>query len=673
MTTLQHLFFPLVFLILLVHPVFSQQSSAEDETLAVIGLQDARVADPGEWESLLASPSAKVRARVALAVGSLQVPGMAVKVVPLLADPDPVVRKNAAFAIGQSGDAVVLPLLLKSLGEEKNPGVAREIAEAVGKLGGEADLDSLVASGASPRAIAWGVMRFGIRGVATEASFRFIAENAKNPKLAYPIAYTLGRLAEIPASMEKAVRRLVRSSSAEVRMNAVLAAAGFHDSTVVGALVVPRLRDRDWRVRVNALRAIGKADAGLAAKTVKLLLAKLKDKNHNVAVTAVRTFPNVIDRDDPVAAAVRKELEAILHSKKSETLRGEAGVALARIFGPDAFGVVMREARATGEHLRARLSEALGYIPLRRIVQELYALDPYDSSLVVRLGILKGIQHGLPYVDDDSRDLAIAFCFKMTRTGDVALTATAAEVLADTNIAVKRHREIARYLAGLLPGLHAPDDIEAITAICSTLGTLKRPEAIDALKGKLAEPNHVVQEAAVQALRGIDPDIDVESLTLAPAEHEMPAEIKERIAKLGKRVRLRIKTNKGSITVELFPDAAPVTVARILELVEKKFYDGLTFHRVVPNFVVQGGDPLGNGWGGPGWTMRSEFSTRRFERGSVGIASAGKDTEGCQFFITHCATPHLDGRYTNFGKVVRGMRVVDKLEVGDKIVSVRKL
>ena len=673
MTTLQRLVFSCVLFISFVHPVLSQKTSAREELLAVIALQDARVTDPGRWESLLASPSAKVRARAALAAGSVQDSALAVRVAGLLSDPDPVVRKNAAFAVGQSGVATLSPLLLTRLGEEKKPAVVREMAEAVGKLGNGVDLDSLVASGAGPRAIAWGVMRFGIRGIATEASFRFLAENAKNPKLGYPVAYTLGRLPEIPGSMEKAVRRLIRSSSAEVRMNAVLAAGKLRDSSLIETLVVPRLRDRDWRVRVNAVRSIGKAGAALSGKSMKAFLAKLKDKNLNVAVTAVRTLPDVIDKDDSVAAVVRSELERILHSKKSETLRGEAGVALARIFGPDAFGVVMRETRATGERLRARLSEALGYIPLRRIVQELYALDPGDSSLVVRIGVLKGIRHGLPYVDDDSRDLAIAFCFKMTRTGDVALTATAAEVLADTNIAVKRHREIARYLAGLLPGLHAPDDIEAITAICSTLGKLERPEAVDALKGKLAEPDHVVQEAAIQALQGIDPDIDVESMTLAPAVHEMPAEVRERVAKLGRRERIRIKTDKGAITVELYPDAAPVTVARILELVEKKFYDGLEFHRVVPNFVVQGGDPLGNGWGGPGWTMRSEFSTRRFERGSVGIASAGKDTEGCQLFITHCATPHLDGRYTNFGKVVRGMKVVDRLEVGDRILSVKRL
>jgi cyclophilin family peptidyl-prolyl cis-trans isomerase len=100
------------------------------------------------------------------------------------------------------------------------------------------------------------------------------------------------------------------------------------------------------------------------------------------------------------------------------------------------------------------------------------------------------------------------------------------------------------------------------------------------------------------------------------------------------------------------------------------FYNGLTFHRVVPNFVVQGGDPRGDGWGGPGYSIRSELGTARYERGTVGMASSGKDTEGCQFFITHSAQPHLDGRYTIFAVVERGMDVVDALQIGDRILSV---
>lgn len=106
---------------------------------------------------------------------------------------------------------------------------------------------------------------------------------------------------------------------------------------------------------------------------------------------------------------------------------------------------------------------------------------------------------------------------------------------------------------------------------------------------------------------------------------------------------------------------------------QRGFYRGLQFHRVVSNFVVQGGDPRGDGWGGPGYSLRSEFSPLSYETGTVGIASAGKDTEGSQFFITHSPQPHLDGRYTVIGRVVEGMDVVDKLQVGDRMFDFKVL
>jgi cyclophilin family peptidyl-prolyl cis-trans isomerase len=129
-------------------------------------------------------------------------------------------------------------------------------------------------------------------------------------------------------------------------------------------------------------------------------------------------------------------------------------------------------------------------------------------------------------------------------------------------------------------------------------------------------------------------------------------------------------TNKGLIKLQLLKEDAPFTVLSFVKLVRKGFYKGLTFHRVIPNFVVQGGDPRGDGWGGPGYAIRSEFSLVNFERGMVGIASAGKDTEGCQFFITHSPAPHLDGRYTIFAKVVEGQDVVDRIQAGDTITDI---
>ncbi len=135
----------------------------------------------------------------------------------------------------------------------------------------------------------------------------------------------------------------------------------------------------------------------------------------------------------------------------------------------------------------------------------------------------------------------------------------------------------------------------------------------------------------------------------------------------------KIVTEKGAITIALKPEYAPITVGNFVILVENNFYDGIKFHRVVPNFVIQAGDTSGTGWGGPGYEIVSEFSPRPFLKGAVGMASAGKDTEGSQWFIMHSDYPHLNGRYTNWAEVVNGMDVVDIIDEGDKIISIKLL
>ncbi|MFT5156086.1 MAG: cyclophilin family peptidyl-prolyl cis-trans isomerase [Bacteroidia bacterium] len=138
--------------------------------------------------------------------------------------------------------------------------------------------------------------------------------------------------------------------------------------------------------------------------------------------------------------------------------------------------------------------------------------------------------------------------------------------------------------------------------------------------------------------------------------------------------RIEIQTTKGIIKAHLFVNAAPGSVSNFLKLVEDSFYDAKYFHRVVANFVIQGGCPRGDGWGSLDWSQRSEFSNyEAYTPGTIGLASSGNDTEGVQFFITHTNTPHLDGRYTIFGRVYEGMDVVNSIAVGDQILTIRKI
>ena len=136
--------------------------------------------------------------------------------------------------------------------------------------------------------------------------------------------------------------------------------------------------------------------------------------------------------------------------------------------------------------------------------------------------------------------------------------------------------------------------------------------------------------------------------------------------------KVTIETDKGSINLDLFPEFAPVTVNNFISLANDGFYDGVSFHRVISNFMIQGGDPTGTGMGGPGYNFKDEFSGNplKHETGSLSMANAGPGTNGSQFFITHAPQPHLNGKHTVFGKVTSGQDVVDSIAQGDVMLKV---
>ena len=138
-----------------------------------------------------------------------------------------------------------------------------------------------------------------------------------------------------------------------------------------------------------------------------------------------------------------------------------------------------------------------------------------------------------------------------------------------------------------------------------------------------------------------------------------------------KSIEATIETHEGKIVLELNFKEAPNTVANFVDLASKGFYDGLTFHRVIPGFMIQGGDPEGNGSGGPGYTIDNEANSLKHETGVISMANRGPDTNGSQFFITQMSQPHLDGKHTVFGKVISGQDVVCRIEPNDPIINIK--
>jgi cyclophilin family peptidyl-prolyl cis-trans isomerase len=183
----------------------------------------------------------------------------------------------------------------------------------------------------------------------------------------------------------------------------------------------------------------------------------------------------------------------------------------------------------------------------------------------------------------------------------------------------------------------------------------------------LGDADWAVRRRAAELLREVDAGADVSGIRPAPTPREAGGYRGSWLVAPPYSPQAYIETSKGNIQIELAVLDAPLTVDNFVTLARRGYFDGLTFHRVVPNFVVQGGDPRSDGEGGPGYTIRDELNPLPYLRGTVGMALDWADTGGSQFFITHGPQPHLDARYTVFGRVVAGQDVVDRLGQGDRI------
>jgi cyclophilin family peptidyl-prolyl cis-trans isomerase len=214
---------------------------------------------------------------------------------------------------------------------------------------------------------------------------------------------------------------------------------------------------------------------------------------------------------------------------------------------------------------------------------------------------------------------------------------------------------------------------DARIAILEAADKLKHPLSVLALADETGDQDYVVRLKAAELLRQSNIDAGPLRLSVGKARTGHDRAYWQRMAQLmavAKNPIAIIRTKKGEIRIELYAADAPMTVDNFMQLARSGFYNGLPFMRVVPNFVIQGGDPRGDQNGGPGYQIRDEINLRRYETGTVGMALSGKDTGGSQFFITHSPQPHLDGGYTVFGQVTEGMDVVSRIARGDRIERV---
>jgi peptidylprolyl isomerase len=683
-------------------PVLLLGQKLSDPEREILTLQDQRSLGGGKLVTYLANPDPHLRVRALIAMANIQDTSTSASMASLLNDPESRVRAAAAFALGQTGPTRFQDSLLNRLSVESDSTVQCRILEALGKIGNESDLDAVteyksVGENACVSAgQALSVARFALRGFKNEQSIWFCFEKLSNssPEVRWKALFALWRsaphgLIEIEIAKRDSLLAVVaKDPNLDVRINLVTL-LGRSRSTYAAELVQSMQADDranpNWEVEVQLVRAIA-AFAAFAPEKMNDLMEYLASPNDHVKIATLQALSGLTKQTVEASAdtaSLRQEILRLATTKNpsAELVRGEAIVALAKLF-PDEFSHknFMGEKDLTIRE-KTKIIEALSYIPSGRSLSiTLFALD--DANVRVAMAAWDFIRRFLTTSTldkmrsnnqewGDARSILYRKTLNALKRKDMAITQLVSNALADTAyFGMFREANLADSLILALRDAYAllasPDDVEAMQAAAGAMGSIKDPRFVAMLEKALNDPDKTVATTAAVALRqitGTDYSSKIPQSTKA-VHFDYDWSALESLSPTAKAV---IKTNKGTVTLQLLKDDAPFTVLTFVKLVWKNFYNGLSFHRVVPNFVIQGGDPRGDGWGGPGFAIRSEFSFAPFARGAVGIASAGKDTEGCQFFITHQPAPNLDGRYTVFALVMTGQDVVDRIQIGDTI------
>ena len=615
-------------------------------------------------------PKADIRARAAFALASVQTRAALPSLLRLLRDPAPQVRADVAFALGQIADSSASWALLSALKAERDPVVQYRLLEALGKTGGIQALNTLITFPLPPwqetrRAEA--IDRFGIRGVHHPSAIRYLLLHlqASHAPLRQYAAYYFGRsnAVNLWAPYADSLRKALQSYQLDdpAAMYLIQAIGRLHVPSDTSLLAYWMRQATDWRTRVNAARA---SRTWLQYPAIrKALFQALQDSSEHVALTAART----LSQATPDSALV----EAFTHLITSPVLSWRVQAALLPLLAragetgrvvywmdqqpPENFRAYAHGLRALGN-----ASDSLSFAVLARAVQ---SLDPFIATTA--LEALSTRWH-----KEKSAEKA-AIYFPLFASGlqrkDVGTVYVAAHALSDTLFSDLGAPILLR---ATYRALYAPQDIESMTAIIQALRAFPDTTTIAFLRQVLyTAPHPVLQHAAAQTLHHLTDSLP--SPTPVPPSDTLHINW-EYLRRYGMYPRLIFETEKGTFTVVLFSEQAPLTTQTLIQLTEQGLFNEVPFHRVVPNFVIQGGDFLRqDGFGTPPFTIRSEFTRINYLRGTAGMASAGKNTEGSQYFITHSMQPHLDGRYTAFGYVIEGMNVVDHIYEGDRVLRVR--
>jgi cyclophilin family peptidyl-prolyl cis-trans isomerase/HEAT repeat protein len=602
------------------------------------------------------------------------------------------VRAAAAFAVGEIEDRDLLrgegresdaraSAVLRSMLEDPALTVSMRATEALGKIGTEADASAIagridrVRYDGSPGQHAYlslaitALMR--LKGVAARPALERLA-GFDDPELQWRAVNALYRLRA--KESQPLFERLLQSRDPDVRAHAARALGVCGDPRLAGELE-PMLRPvqdgkrNSLSVRVGALQALTALGnpASAAAILGALPAAPLGESSPdeidqtNFAVQALAALGKIGSWKD--AGSLQPFVRA------GGPVAASALVALARLLRQDPdrfFGMTAGTKWETPAGMRA-WAAAMGELGGPRALSELRGMlvraAEDDAPASIRMAIPAVLQALSKARDPDMQEVIPTYLASQ----DGVVLRAALEAYQPAAGAAAPWRPLIRAYPG--PGI--AEDPQARIAILNHLEPwLAASEIQSFLRTAASDPERNVRIAARRLLR----QAHVEDVPEGPESEKAGASRLTCELLAGSRRDRTIailETTRGNIEIELYRQDAPLTVANFVSLAQQGFFDGHTFMRVVPYFVIQGGDPRDDQEGGPGYTIRCEINMRPFERGSVGMALSGKDTGGSQFFITLSPQPHLDGGYTCFGRVISGMAAAEHMLAGDPITRVR--
>jgi cyclophilin family peptidyl-prolyl cis-trans isomerase/HEAT repeat protein len=613
---------------------------------------------------------ASVRRRAALAIGRVKLPDGVPMLVQTLADADPDVRGMAAFALGLIREASAESALARLL-KDSSPVVRGRAAEALGQIDAKssaAAIGQMAAEYARHAAVTAMPPDDETRPAAPEAEafklgvFALVRLRAFEPLAAavleggqpvsnwWPIAYALQRVEDSRAA--PALQQLLGTNGRYTRAFAARGLGNLKDASAVPALLAllqPGAKS-GVEVSVAAIRAVAQVGGSQAPVTLARLAAD-PTAHANVRLEAVKALGAL---GAPEGLSVVQDLM----TDDWATMRASALAAAAAIDPENFVAVVSGMEGDRHWRVRAALAETLGTLPAATAADRLRSMLQDEDKRVIP-AVLSSLAR--LKVDDLPTILT-----QRLEDPDFVVRATAARELGVLKAAGGAEALRQAYKLALNDSAY-----NARTAALEALVQYGPADATDTLRSALEDKDWAVRVKAAELSRKLDPASDA-AKTIRPVPGAPIAPYDDPL--LGAPTNsphVFIETAYGTIEFELAVLDAPQTARNFMALSRKAFFNGLEFHRVLANFVIQDGDPRGDGDGGPGYTIRDELNDRPFLRGTVGMALEWPDAGGSQFFITHSPQPHLDARYTVFGHVVNGMEVVDRIKEGDVILRVR--